>query len=44
MGTGILIVLAVALIGSIIAMLVSETARDITLASTKFDKKNTEQH
>lgn len=44
MGTGILIVLGIALIGSIIAMLVSETARDITLASSSFDKKNNEQH
>lgn len=37
MGTQILIALGVALAGAIVAMLVSGTARGITLATTKFE-------
>ena len=37
MGIKILIVLAIAFTGAIVAMLVSSSAKDITLATTKHD-------
>lgn len=44
MGTQILIALAIALTGAIIAMLVSGTAKDITLATTKFENTGDQHH
>lgn len=44
MGEQILIALAVALSGAIIAMLVSGTAREITLATTKFENTGDQHH
>ncbi len=44
MGSKILIALAVAFSGAIIAMLVSGTAREMTLATTKFEHTGDQHH
>ncbi len=44
MGLKILIALAVALAGAVIAMLVSGTAREMTLATTKSEEKGDQHH
>lgn len=44
MGTEILIALAVALSAAIVAMLVSESGREITLATTKFEITGDQHH
>lgn len=44
MGTEILIALGVALSAAIVAMLVSESGREITLAATKYEISGDQHH
>lgn len=44
MGTEILVALGVALIAAVIAMLVSGSARDITMGTTKFENMGDQHH
>ncbi|MFZ5633450.1 MAG: hypothetical protein ACOY40_11445 [Bacillota bacterium] len=44
MGVQILIALGVALAGAIVAMLVSGTTREMTLATTKFENMGDQHH
>lgn len=44
MGTQILIALGVALAGALVAMLVSGTAREMTLATAKFEDTGDQHH